>query len=52
MKKFDKFNLKKSSALQISVHNKLDNMRLANYEDLSKFFTEPEKNINESRICW
>ncbi len=37
MKKFDQLYLKESSALQICVRNKLDGMRLKDYEDSAKF---------------
>ena len=47
IKKFDQLYLKESTALQICIRNKLDKMRLKNYEDSSTFFTDFEKTINE-----
>jgi len=49
MKKFDEIYLKESSALQICIRNKLDKMKLKDFEDSSIFFTEFEKTINELR---
>lgn len=47
IKKFDQLYLKESTALQICISNKLDKLRLKNYEDTSTFFTDFEKTINE-----
>lgn len=47
MEKFDQLYLKESTALQICIRNKLDKMKLKNYEDSSTFFTDFEKTINE-----
>lgn len=47
MTKFDKIYLKASTSLQICVRNRLDRLRLKNFEDSSTFFFEFEKLINE-----
>lgn len=49
MKKFDKMYLKESTALQIYVRNKLDRMKLKDYEESSIFFSEFKKIMNESK---
>jgi len=46
-KKFDQLYWKVSNVLQICMRNKLDGMRLKDYEDAAKFFTDFEKTINE-----
>lgn len=45
--KFDHFYSKESTALQICIRNKLDKLKLKDYEDSSTFFTDFEKTINE-----
>lgn len=47
MKKFDEMYLKESTALQICVRNKLEKVKLKDFEDSSVFFTEFEKLIND-----
>lgn len=47
MKKFDNLYLKKSTALQICVRNRLDRLKLKNFGNSSSFFLEFEKLINE-----
>jgi len=47
MKKLDSMYLRESTAIQISVRNKLERLRLNNYEESSTFFIELEKLINE-----
>ncbi|XP_018400972.1 PREDICTED: uncharacterized protein LOC108778324 [Cyphomyrmex costatus] len=47
MNKFDSMYLKKSTALQICVRNRLDKMKLRDFEDSSTFFSEFEKAIND-----
>jgi len=45
--KFDQLYLKESTALQICIRNKLDKLKLKDYEDSNIFFTDFEKTINE-----
>jgi len=47
MNKFDNMYLKKSTALQICVRNRLDKMKLRDFEEASTFFSEFEKAIND-----
>jgi len=47
MKKLDSMYTRESSAIQICVRNKLEKIRLKDYEESSTFFTEFEKLINE-----
>lgn len=47
MNKFDQMYLKESTALQICVRNKLNRLRLQDFEDSSTFFLEFEKLFNE-----
>lgn len=47
LKKYDNMYIKESSALQICIRNKLDKMKLKDFDDSSSFFTEFEKTINE-----
>jgi len=47
MKKLDNMYTRESSAIQICVRNKLEKIRLKDYEESSTFFTEFEKLINE-----
>jgi len=47
MKKLDSMYLRESTAIQISVRNKLEELRLNDYEESSTFFIEFEKLINE-----
>ena len=47
MQKFDKMYLKTSTSLQICMRNRLDRLRLKNFENSSAFFHEFEKLINE-----
>jgi len=47
MKKLDSMYLEESTAIQISVRNKLERLRLNDYEESSTFFIEFEKSINE-----
>ena len=47
IKKLDKLYLCKSTALQISVRNKLDRLRLRDFTEISEFYSEFEKLIIE-----
>lgn len=47
LEKFDEMYLKESTALQICVRNKLERLRLQDFENTATFFTEFEKLINE-----
>jgi len=47
LNKFDEIYLKKSTALQICIRNRLDRMKLKDFEESSTFFSEFEKIINE-----
>ena len=47
MKKFDQMYLKESTALQICSRNRIDRMKLKDFDDSATFFTEFEKLINE-----
>lgn len=47
MKKFDQLYSKESSALQIVIRNKLDRLRLKDYDDSQTFFSDFEKLIND-----
>ena len=47
IKKLDKLYLCKSTALQISVRNKLDRLRLRDFSETSEFYSEFEKLIIE-----
>ena len=47
IQQFDDMYLKKSTALQICVRNKLENLRLKDFEDSRAFFTDFEKLIND-----
>lgn len=49
MKKFDRMYIKESSALQICLRNKLDRLKLKDYDNANSFFTDFEKLINELR---
>ena len=49
MDKFDELYLKESTALQICIRNRLDRMKLKDFEESSSFFSEFEKIINELR---
>lgn len=40
MRKFDEVYLKESTALQICIRNRLDRMKLRDFEDSNSFFTE------------
>jgi len=46
MKKLDSMYLRESSAIQISVRNKLERLKLRDYEEASTFFIVFEKLIN------
>jgi len=47
IKKLDSMYTRESTAIQICVRNKLEKLRLNDYEESSTFFTEFEKLINE-----
>ena len=47
MKKFDQMYIKESSACQICLRNRLDRLKLKDYENASSFFTDFERLINE-----
>jgi len=47
MKKLNNMYTRESTATQICVRNKLEKLRLKDYEESSTFFTEFEKLINE-----
>ncbi|KYM95552.1 Copia protein [Cyphomyrmex costatus] len=47
LNKFDEVYLKKSTALQICIRNRLDRMKLKDFKDSSTFFLEFEKIVNE-----
>ncbi|CAH2088679.1 unnamed protein product [Euphydryas editha] len=47
LKKFDEMYIKKSTALQIVCRHKLENVKLKNYSELTLFFDDFEKAINE-----
>ncbi|CAH2097575.1 unnamed protein product [Euphydryas editha] len=47
LKKFDKMYIKKSTALQIVCRHKLENVKSKNYSELTLFFDDFEKAINE-----
>lgn len=47
MKKFDEMYVKESTALQICIRNKIDRMKLKDFDEAKTFFTEFEKVINE-----
>lgn len=47
MKKLDSIYARESTAIQICVRNKLEKIKLKDYEDSSTFFTDFEKLINE-----
>ncbi|KYN30750.1 Copia protein [Trachymyrmex septentrionalis] len=47
MKKLDSIYTRESTAIQICVRNKLEKIKLKDYEESSTFFTEFEKLINE-----
>ncbi|KAK9703336.1 Zinc knuckle [Popillia japonica] len=47
VKKFDELYLTESTALQICIRNKLEKLRLKDFEESSVFFTEFEKLVNE-----
>ena len=47
IKKFDSLYLKESTALQIIYRNKLEKLRLKNYENCDTFFSDFEKAVNE-----
>jgi len=47
IKKLDSMYTRESKAIQIYIGNKLDMLRLNDYEESSTFFTEFEKLINE-----
>lgn len=47
MKKFDGLYLKESTALQIIYRNKLEKLKLKDYNDSATFFSDFEKAINE-----
>lgn len=51
MNKFDELYSKESTALQIVCRNKLDKLRLKDYSDVSKFFTDFEKTVNELKAA-
>lgn len=47
IKKFDSLYLKESTALQIVCRNRLGKLRLKDYSDLTAFFSDFEKAVNE-----
>ena len=47
MKKLDSIYTRESTAIQMCVRNKLEKIKLKDYEESSTFFTEFEKLINE-----
>jgi hypothetical protein len=49
MRIFDEIYLKESTALQICIRNRLDRMKLKDFEETNSFFTEFEKTIHELR---
>jgi len=51
MKKFDQLYSKESTALQIVIRNKLDRLRLKDYDDSQTFFSDFEKLINDLKTA-
>lgn len=51
IKKFDEMYLKESTALQIIFRNKLEKIRLKNYQDSSVFINDFEKAVNELKAA-
>lgn len=51
VKKFDELYSKESTALQIICRNKLDKLRLKNYNDTAVFFSDFEKAVNELKTA-
>ena len=47
MKKFDQMYLKESTTLQIFIRNRIDRLKLKDFNGSSTFFTDLEKLINE-----
>ncbi|XP_070517912.1 uncharacterized protein [Cardiocondyla obscurior] len=47
LKKFDEMYSRESTAIQICVRNKLEKIKLMDYDDSSAYFTDFEKLINE-----
>lgn len=51
MKKCDELYSKESTALQIVCRNKLEKLRLKDYSDSAKFFSDFEKAVNELKAA-
>lgn len=51
MRKFDEMYLKESTALQILCRNRLENVKLKDFTDVTSFFDEFEKAINELKAA-
>ncbi|KMQ84192.1 rna-dependent dna polymerase [Lasius niger] len=51
MKKFDEMYLKESTALQILCRNSLENVKLKDFTDVTSFFDEFEKAVNELKAA-
>lgn len=51
IKKFDEMYLKQSTALQIICRNRVEKIRLKDYDDIDTFFSEFEKLINELKYA-
>jgi len=51
IKKFDDIYIKESTALQIVCRNSLESIKLKNYSDVTTFFDEFEKAVNELKAA-
>jgi len=51
IKKFDEMYLEKSTALQIVCRNNLESIKLKNYSEVTTFFDEFEKSVNDLKAA-